>query len=347
MNKFILKFIKFILLASVVLIITNIIIWNLQSEKERFYRYESADLVNKYDFLNSELDFSEKGRLFFGTSKIYRHLNPVLLDSLLADNSKSYNFGHAGLFPFRLFNFIDVWIADNHITKEDIFIELTVPQRINENNYSTVEILNNITIEKLMVYLDEQKFFGAKTIFSSSYLNRFVFISMMKKYTLSGVLNYGNNSYYEGRDKKFLIENRGFYPLYVDNSDRVKQQRNDYLEGDSVILKDQPIKEEYFELKNSKYLDYILNWLGKYKSSKYNFYFIITPRHTNRNLKYLKSLAEKLSQQGYPVIDLANSLEFPELYKHELSFDRGHLNRKGSYYYNLYLAKEIKALRSK
>ena len=342
MKSFIRNLIIFCSISLAVLIATNYYIWNTTSADFRFNAYESEYLTKKHNYLIDNFSISENDRLFFGSSKIFRQVNPTQLDSLINDGNRSFNFGHAALFPFRLFEYIHYTLdAIPSDFDGELYIELTGVQRVKGSNYTTLEIQNSIKPTHMNVYLFSKYGYDMISILKTSYINRFLFLSFLKKYTLSGVLNFTNEYEEKNFNKALILEDRGFYSLDSDSLEGVLMQRADFLNGDSIINKNHLDSLNTFNKKRTinAYSKYMISWCNALEIPTNKINFIITPRHSNSGLLFLTAVRKDLESVGFNVISLADTGQFPELYEHKYSFDRGHLNLEGSRYFNKYLSK--------
>jgi hypothetical protein len=333
MKQFIKKTSIFLATLVILVLIINFIIWNVYkpiNDLDFFYKYEADKIVDKYDKYVKSNRLKQNDNVFIGSSTTYRHLNPVLFDSLLGNPNLSYNLSIEGFFPFRSFDFVQ--FVDEHKTVKTInfFIELRELPIINKN-FEADPIQNSLSFEKYLVALN---FFNHKNIkIFNKTLNYFW------PYTSSILMKYLNAGYFSKPSKNISYElfdsSRGFYPLDYEKGRAFENRKNNFLKYRKV-RNDKP-GELSKPNKDDKYLKYMLSMANNLKIEGNEVIFFISPRQGNPLLKWYKQVLQK---NGFPVIDLADEIKFPELYKPEYSFDSTHLNLKGTFFFTKYFTAE-------
>jgi hypothetical protein len=168
MYKFSRKILIALILSFSSLVLVNYFVWESYSQKEKFNKFESSYLVKKHNQIHQHFEINEKDRLFFGTSKIFRHFDPEKFDSIVGDGEQSFNYGHAALFPFRLLDYTEFVLK--HVPRKfqgELFIELTALQDVNEDNYNTTEIQSSLNIWRAVDFVEDEKYFRASHFFSA------------------------------------------------------------------------------------------------------------------------------------------------------------------------------------
>nr|WP_294776174.1 hypothetical protein [uncultured Flavobacterium sp.] len=279
---------------------------------------------------------SQPNIYFFGSSRIYRQINPKYFDSLanqtFEHQIKSFNMGAPATFVPQTYylysHFLRSSLAKNTKT---VFLELTPIDPIGE------ELMHQ---ERTNYWLDiNQMSFVYSSISKDKTLSLSQKAARLHRYSISylesilGIGHYGeeitNSGYY---DPTFLGKNKdGFYPLEDEVSDKATTEltaRRDKF--NPTDLKDRANKSAHFYDKiSSKYdkihLKKVKELIAVSKSKGIQLIFIISPRSTNQALI---NLAHQIPSKN--CIDLSNYKKYPEFYDLQNSFDIGHLNNKGS-----------------
>jgi hypothetical protein len=336
MSKFLLRTLLFFFSIAAVILIVNIFLWSGVEDDHsfgRFEKFEEAQLANKYsEFLR--LDSANTfNTLFFGTSKIYRHLDPSLYDSVLQGETRSYNLAFGNLFPFRLYDALDAVLTAKKDKGIEVFIEIAPLAKVGEN-YDVLQIQNSVTIERLKISNNYLQLFENKRIVSAAFLescNAFAW-----KYFSPALLK----SYWEGRTaigtwNKNAIQRNGFVPLELEKEEIIIQRHKpvDYPYPPQV---DPLEKEDHF-------FDFMLGHvLSLKKIGLKNVYFVIPPRVYKGDHVFMATMKHKLEKKGFVVFDLSDVRKYPQFYKADLSYDRTHLNSDGARQFTMELAEAVR-----
>lgn len=287
------------------------------------------------------LQNSEKyNTLFFGSSRIYRQINPAVIDSELKEYGiSSFNFGAPATFNPEA-QYLYEELIKNKSSIRFAFIELTDIMPIANVNrgsfrsyyYMNLEYLTYVT--QYYLYEPKNKFVeNVKTLypFLIAYVNNnFVFSN-------SQVIEHPAEKIYIGVDKN------GFYPLDVDliqNRSKDLFIRNKLFFEDTTTLelkKVKPVENITFSNRNIAFERFLALLIDKSESKGIKLFFIIPPRlgmYTPTSILNNPVIKNR-------IIDLSSSQKYPEFYLAKYSFDSGHLNSLGADLFSKYLSVEI------
>ncbi len=148
MKQFVIKSLSFLLLLLFIL---------LMIKRTVPYYWGSPLLDQKINDVLADADAYDV--FFFGSSRTYRHINPVLFDSI--SHQKSYNMGCPAMFyletHYALEHFVNNYPRDKKIT---IFLQEMQPEIIKKRNLSTIRSKYYLDWKRLkmsLAYFKEQK----------------------------------------------------------------------------------------------------------------------------------------------------------------------------------------------
>jgi hypothetical protein len=312
----------------------NIFLWSFTDADQSFSRFQKVEeqqLANKYtDFL--KLDSAENfNTLFFGTSKIYRHLDPGLYDSVMRQNSRSYNLAMGNLFPFRLYDAIEGIIKAKKEKNIDLFIEIAPLAKVGEN-YDVVQIQNSLSLERLSITNSYLQSFEKKSVVSMALVEtcraiawKYLSPTLIKKYIDAEECSTWN---------KNAIQKNGFVPLEIE-TENIIVQRYDPVDYPHPP-KSEPLNGD------DAFVDFVVKKASQFKNlGVRKIYFVIPPRIYRGDHVLMATMKKKLNELGFVVFDLADHGKYPEFYAADLSFDRTHLNTKGARRFTIQLANAV------
>jgi len=316
------------------------------------YHWGNPWFSTKIQFLekNNQIEYNA---FFFGSSRVYRQIDPEIFDSTFNSISKeklsSFNLGASATFnpqSYYLFEkFLNSALSKN---AKYCFIELM-----------RVDLLSDYFMhEERTSYWQNYSdiLFVGKSIYSNKQLGL--------KYKIKGGLNYSvsymenilhlghfrnqiiNSNYYD--DKYLGIRRDGFFPLDYDYETTKDETVKNHLyeRKQSILEKPELIDSRKLKISNSydnisnNYdkvnLNRILELIQKSKQKGVELIFIVSPRNGNQQLI---NLSRQIPEKN--IIDMSNPQNYPVLYNYENSFDVGHLNSKGAVLYSKMLAIEF------
>lgn len=322
MKLFIYKLILFVLLY---LVIRQAIIYLVP------YYWGNSCYLSKIKYLKeSNL---KPNVVFFGSSRIYRQVNPNLYDSIYFAHNKtkieSFNFGTPGNFPpqtyYLLNNFIESEIAQNC---KLIFLELSNFINIDKvsltqervyywTNLNFLILIIKSTIKRKDLSVD------GKIEIIKNYINVFLkkvlgiglFYDALKKENLYDELFLGpDKNGYVSLDYEFLK---------TSSEDLANRKKSlDILDLERRLKYASSRKEELNEIVDRVHLQYLYKMIENASKHGIKLIFILPPRNSSQILSNLANALPKNS-----VVDLSKNKDF---YTLENSFDNGHLNSKGA-----------------
>jgi hypothetical protein len=311
-------------------------------------------------WFSSKIQFLEKNHIteyntfFFGSSRVYRQIDPAVFDSTFNSISKekisSFNLGAPATFnpqSYYLFeNFLNSELSKN---SKYCFIELMEVDLLSDN------LMHEERTSYWQNYSDI--LFVGKSIYSNKQLGLKNKIKSGINYSVSyveNILHFGhfgnqiiNSSYYD--DKYIGTHRDGFFPLeydYETTKDK-KVKKHLYERKQSIIEKPELIENRKINIANSYNnisnnfdkinLDRILELIQKSNQKGVQLIFILSPRNGNQQLL---NLSHQIPEEN--IIDMSNPHNYDLLYSYENSFDIGHLNSKGAMLYSKMLGIEFK-----
>ncbi|MFD2916271.1 hypothetical protein [Psychroserpens luteus] len=305
------------------------------------YHWGNPWYSSKIEYLESK-DVELPNTYFFGSSRVYRQIDPIIFDQLYNNAShdikKSYNLGAPATFcpeTYYLYeNFIKSEIANNvdlvfielmpiNLISKDLMLKerTTYWQNLSDLKFVYKSIKNNSTLR-----LDE-KIKGVKDYFICNSYNLFDIKHLKQTLSMDNNINLAYNG----------PNNVGYYSL--DNqleTTKDESVRSDLIHRkqtyslDNVVLKKRVSDLiEYHNLPNNNYdevnLQRIIHLIDISEAKGIELVFVLPQIVLDRNLINLSKLIPKKN-----LIDLSSPKKFPELYKKENIFDLGHLNSNGA-----------------
>lgn len=339
MKSFITKLLCFILLYFAVSIVISVFIP---------YHWGNPWYSTKVQYLekNNQLAYNT---FFFGSSRVYRQLDPELFDSVFNSFSQekvsSFNLGAPSTFnPQSYFLYEHFLNSDLSNNAKYCFLELR-----------EVSLSGNLMHEERTTYW--QNFTDLLFIGKSIYANDQIGFIQKTKTGLNYSMSYFENLFHLGHFGQQLIS-----PDYYDDR-YLGPHKNGFfsLDKDYETNTDEKIKEDFKKRKNSfRNNAYLFN---NRKSQLLNSYNTISNSYDEVNLKRILALIEQSKQKGIElifilspgnasqesinlsthipemnIIDLANPKKYGFLYNLDNLFDKGHLNSKGATAYSKMLA---------
>lgn len=347
MKKFLLDVISKGILILLVCVLLSTFLYSI---KGNFYNlYELPEIVNrKQEFKTQSLGINT---VFIGSSRIFRHVDPILFDSLTG--LKSYNLGYAGLFPFRSYDYLENLNLSADSAIKNVFIELS-PIALLGQNFNTDPFVHSINSNRYTIVVN----FGINAPYPPGI--RFKYLSgysllMAYKYLGIGSSKYLNHLLYGNFDLRVNddadnIYTKGYLSLDDDlalqggDYENLISRRNDFLEAPSKNLAKYTSAYDRFRKLNFKankdyFTDFVLNQARKLSQEGLNVYFIINPRQEYGDLVYLKNQKQELVD--FEIFDFTDPKKYPELFLEKYSYDRVHLNKEGAELFTKVLSKEV------
>lgn len=300
-----------------------------------------AKLTHFYD----NVEAHAYNTVFFGSSRIYRHVNGPVIDSILTDfNIKSFNFATAGTFNPEAYYIYTNFIND--LETNDIkyaFMELQTLNRISDSNLLTTKASYWNSLHYLnysINYVQHSDYEKAeKRAYYSRYIQSFIYSFLDFKILPKSITS-----------NTFHVDPHGYSPLDIElfDADGDNEFKSRWLafHSDSTNLASRiEMAKKIKELAsddpvNQYHLNYLHFLIQQSKEKGIHLIFVLPPRLSNESYFELVPLARSLPTQN--VIKLNDPETYYELYLTEYSFDAGHLNSKGADIFSSYLAENFK-----
>lgn len=338
MKKFVKNIFFFVIPFMFLLLIKKITFAYILRESKTAYALGESLFTSKLHYYqNNQKSFNT---VFFGSSRIYRHVNPIIFDSVLVEKKIcSFNFGTPSTVNPEVYFLYENFIKRIKNTQvKYAIIELSHFNNSIKNANTTkgsywLTISNFTYCLEYIVYSSDstiQKIRKTLACLEGILYNLFDF-NILKETTLTK--NIGIN---------------GFYPVEKELSDansEVLKKRREAFQLSTIQL-----QEIVAGLKNSDvYLNAVKvnqihykrlkNLILKSKEKGIHLFYILPPRLKQRDYIELLPILKTLPQSN--VIYLFEYEKHKSLYSVENSFDYGHLNTKGSNIFTKFLAKKI------
>lgn len=305
MKKFLVNILFFTFILSLLALIYDVF-------KPREYRYNYKEKISQCKSASANV-------IFFGSSRIYRHIIPEVLDTL---DLKFFNMGMPSNFPPESYYLIEDFLqhpeSDNI---KAIVIELTPMS------------MKNILIPEGNYYLNNSEFY-------------FTLTHYLEKRSINGVMNTLKAKFFRVFNSPLIktktqknIGCNGWLPLDAEKNEYYryeyfinhKDSLLNHLSKASQLQSDEECNVQYKRL--LKLIDYAAQ-----KGTQVHFF--ISPLSGNSST--VNCLKEKLS--GIDILDFGNIEEYPEFLLERNMFDSGHLNTTGALLLNSYLKRDLTKL---
>lgn len=304
-------------------------------------------LADKLDFLQGQGRAYD--RVFFGSSRIFRHVSPHVLDSALADGGRSFNSGFAATYTPEAELACAHFLRTAEHVPDFVFVELNMFKLYSDSNIASCRdwymMGPGVWMDHMAYILGTSGSVGHKWK-----LAKWASLACFKSMALPGFVDqWSNRKVQSDRALVFGERNDGFVPLEFEEEKAVAgmAERRRLLWSDTTILHkrmlenlavyDHPERAAPHSAQLRIMRD--LAALGRSKGTKVVF---ILPPFTKA--PELLAVFNQLPENAR--IDLCDPRKYPELYTTRYAFDKGHLNSAGSYLLSVALARELKRIGS-
>ncbi|MDB4299104.1 hypothetical protein N9906_03780 [Flavobacteriaceae bacterium] len=341
------KFLKRIIVFA----ITSLVISNfLKSLFPSHYSWGNEAFQEKVNYVAGDQSINS---FYFGSSRVYRHLNPEIIDSVYNNNNnykiKSFNMGAPATFAPHSY-----YLYENFLSSE-----ASEPMQLAIIELSDIHPagLKNLSSDKNVYW---QNFNDLSFIFSSMYRNQEYSLTRrlanIGTYTVSFVQKPFQFKQYRGlvipKNKPVARtlgpKKNGFHSLDFELKSTSEQSTKNNLIRRKTSVDKLTLLTEINKLKTiygkQNVLDstqykraFKLIQLSEEKGVKLIYFF--SPRKVSANLVALYEALPKNNK-----LTLANPQEYPLLYHEDYSFDWLHLNEMGANELSLQLGLKLKSL---
>jgi len=272
-------------------------------------------LASKYSYLKDNLD--SYNTLYLGSSRVHRHFDCNLLDSLFNNELNSFNYGAPATYIPEMYEAYHHLKDSHNLSGKTVFMELqsfTPVAKVNEETVRSSYFIDIDTYKFIHGYKQNEQETQAEKI-------------NLKFYIKSIFHNFFNYKGFRTQLKNVTqIENRVNYELTKGFDGRINNVKRD---RDLPIKKyDKLQKQHKFFSRIGKvnlfHLEYIQELLKEAEKKEINLIFMLLPS----NFQNLLTISKSIPPEN--LIDLSNPNFNIELYKRKYYFDHGHFNASGA-----------------
>lgn len=349
MNKFLSKIVLYALSYLALLSVVALLI-------PYPYYWGNPWYSSKAQYLERQDQRSLPDTYFFGSSRIYRHIDPQVFDSVFYRSSgrsiQSFNFGAPATFVPQSYFLYEKFLASG-LSREAkfAFIELSDIKPVASIQSDSDVYWHNLSD---LVFLYRATLHNPwQTLTHKANIMATHLMAFTKRIFL--VKPYGQQLL----DSRFYDENyvgphhNGYYALEselattqneVIHTD-IRQRRKDLLQDSLALSKRARLFREYLtdttgaQRVDQVHLDRINQLIAQSRVKGIRLIFLLPPRTASRNLA---SLYRVLPEEHK--LPLSGTTDYAAFHTMEYSFDIGHLNRAGAIQYSTLLAQKFHEL---
>ena len=286
---------------------------------------------------------------FIGTSRVSNGIDPAIFDAEYGRNTKTFNLaapGSSGLENIKLTKYL---IDDKTLEIDNIFIEIPLLQ---------LHVGENLASLRGRYYYDfEMYIFSMRNIFQQEMTLKNKFdrwrehTSLLLQNTFSlGIFDDALQRMIYGvkRKGKKYKSKRGYSPLYVNTQNKAELARREKFLNDKTILQKRrrganKVFKKTKHPKDEFAIEVLEDLIDIAAKQDINLYFVLYPKAAES--VYKKAMQVNSQKINKHMINLANPKKYDHFYKEKYSFDRAHLNDKGSKLLTKACARAFKKIR--
>lgn len=311
-----------------------------------FY-YGNPIYLHKFPYLHAPE--KEINTIFFGSSRIFRQIDPAVFDQSFCGEMNSFNMGAGGTFGLEINYVVEHFLKDKNKIPKNLrwlVIELQTPVSITDENLHSPKSKYFVDHKRYRIGSDFYKSTYApdeaiKAVdnLRSSFIENILSIGLLRMQLLSLIPQNANQS--------FLGKNfDGFVPLNRDITTDM-ERRQDFIKNVESYVNDFQMlyaidgRQNVASYSNvsEAYVRALKELITISKERGIHVCFVVLP--TGFKIDQANTLAIYEELPATNRIDVGSFQKFPELYDPELYFDRGHLNKRGADILSRMLAEEI------
>jgi hypothetical protein len=306
------------------------------------YYYGNTIYASKLaDFKENKTSFNT---VIFGSSRLYRQLNPAIIDSITSDyNIKTFNIASPATFypesTYLYENFIEATYSNEikyaFIELQHLEIFKNNAKTIRGNYWNTISNVSHcINFINDSHYSENKKAKLKRTIFLSFIYRILDFTSIKNVIKIKSTFN--SNGYYslqqEVEDKTSNSESiLEYYIKFNQNTTSYKRLIHIAKQTDSIDVSKLSV--------NNSYLNHLHSIINLSKKKGIDVIYILPPK---LNLEYYKALLPVVNLLPKSnVIDVSSYKDHTSLYDKDASFDFYHLNNKGSKLFSIEVGEKL------
>ncbi len=304
--------------------------------------------------------------IFFGSSMVYRQVNPEVFDSLVAARTgqpiQSFNFGINWLASSELIHLADNFISESDSKPEYVFLELQRIKMVNYKNYLTTRIIywyspqmyaftvNAIVHSRMPLYSKAGQFISHTINFTGNQINLGYFTE---------ALRFRSESEKTGFYRTPQETGNGFLSLEAENKKLLEsgvnpERLNRFLKDTTAVTARQKASltafrhfeenPEDLKIYNTAYARRLTLMIQQYKKQNIHLIVFLPPRLDRLQYQELLPILNALPENHR--LNMADARQYPEFYLAENSFDVTHMNEKGAELYSRALAESFLRLKN-
>lgn len=302
--------------------------------------------------LNSFSSKSDYNAVLFGSSRVFRHINPAILDSCTKEilPFKAYNFGVGGGFNPEIYYLYENFIESINKNEEGLKYAILEIQPLHQ--YSSVN--RNTTRGTYWNDLSTLKY-SISYILNAEY-------SLEKKYKL--ILDYLSITIYRFfdisniglsfKDESFTSGIHGYYSYDANYKEGTSEERvtfdhirKNFLKNKAQLNNEkikaaQNIPKYINSFYNKAHLSYLKKLITKSSEKGLHLIFILPPRLPDTHYQELVPILQKIPfNNSLFMADIQSNQHFYEL---DYLYDESHFNEKGATLFSIKLANKLKEL---
>jgi len=360
MKKF---FINLILISALIFIVSRILgVLVYASLNLTPWSWGSEIIDQKKNWLNQHRD--EYNMLVIGSSRVYRQVDPEILDSLVItpEKIKSFNFGVNWLFIPETFYVFNNLVKKEGLKYNYVIIELSKIRSIDYANFYTTRTIYWTNFSNYS--------FAVKAIASSNFAIHEK-VATILAYSVNYIGNLINLGYITE-----ALSYKAHLPLYAgfpemgaksngyntlttqpigssfSKEENTEARHLKFLSDTSAVTRRLHMSTRQFDkfeknpelLKryNKYYADHLNKMIDEAKNNGTHLVFLMSPRVDLNQYNELIPLFNNINPAHQ--IEISDGRKYPELYMAANSFDETHLNTEGAKIYTTILATKMNEL---
>ena len=272
----------------------------------------------------------------FGSSRIFRGLNPDQLDQLNDQKTRTYNFATGGTYNPEAYYLYRNALSNFEAGEIDFaFVELQELNPLSSYNAQTTKGSywnTGTTLSYCRQYLAHLPNNNERRELTKNYETSFLF-RLCDFNSLKYLIDH----------RKFLSGHNGYHPLDDVKVPGIIARREEFLSGETdyaariAAAKNIAVLAESNSKPNPAHISYLHELIRLSKRKGIHVIFVIPPRLED----YDELIAVKNRLDAKHVIELASYDDYQELYEIENSYDVGHLNAAGAEIFTHHLSKQF------
>lgn len=282
----------------------------------------------------------------FGSSRMYRHIDPLLLDSLLGDrNVSTYNFADRGSFNPESYFLYERFLDD--LPEGSIrlaYLELQELNNLTPGNALTTQgsYWNSPSMLRYCLgYIagSDLTFFGKwklRVKYLMSFLYRIIDLTTLKYLAETPGPVQGIRGFYALDEQ--VADGVGIKPL-LERYEEVRADSTEFGRRRKAAGKI-PVLYASGAQGNAYFLKYLNRLIDRSAKKGIHLVLVLPPRLDEPAYRELVPVVKALPQAH--AIELASLSKYPELYEMAYTFDVGHLNSRGANFLTTQLAEETR-----